>query len=693
MDELLRERYELAKNRIHEIIEEKSVKEPFRGFFSTEASFLEKTITIMERTDLPDSMSEAEKENLELYEDILPENYPHSYGNPSFAAGIFGEHAEGLLFLYCEIRAAVVFAFEKKDWDMTVILELFLEVYSAFCSEEDPKPSGIRNILVSYVNDYCTEMVGSRIREAVDPAEDFAVRIVMDSDLSDLRYLYRYGEYISDNERRMAAFMNSLPEEEIEAMASTFTEGYRIGFENAKKPLYKKKTVNIRYHVGMERMIRSAIFQFQKMGLSPVIFRHAAHQVNRRNQFRNGYTGGTANPQYDYDHRQDSALFLDPEFVKKKLRAMQVSYEKYRTLAKEHGGPAVIETFGEKPFSPEAKKEAAALSDHQQKLQIEMDNEAAQIVNRYISGKERSFTIIAYPLPEIGENFEEIFREIVRINTLDYSTYQKIQQTIIRTLDSCEWVEIKGRNGNETDLLIHLHELSDPEKQTNFENCVADVNIPVGEVFTSPVLAGTGGVLHVQKVYLNGLLFKELKLVFDCGQVIDYTCSNFPVEEENRRYIEDNVLFHHNKLPMGEFAIGTNTTAYAASIKYKIADKLPILIAEKMGPHFAVGDTCYSWEEDNAVFNPDGREIIAKENEISALRKEDPGLAYYGCHTDITIPYDELGSIRVIHEDGEMTSIIEGGRFVLPGTEELNLPLIRLEEETQNSVDRERENE
>ena len=125
---------------------------------------------------------------------------------------------------------------------------------------------------------------------------------------------------------------------------------------------------------------------------------------------------------------------------------------------------------------------------------------------------------------------------------------------------------------------------------------------------------------------------------------------------------------------MGEFAIGTNTTAYVAAKKYNIADKLPILIAEKMGPHFAVGDTCYSWEEDVKTFNPDGKEIVAKENEISALRNEDLSKAYFGCHTDITIPYEELGSIRVIDEDGEGTSIIENGRFVLPGTEELNRP-------------------
>ena len=155
----------------------------------------------------------------------------------------------------------------------------------------------------------------------------------------------------------------------------------------------------------------------------------------------------------------------------------------------------------------------------------------------------------------------------------------------------------------------------------------------------------------------------------------DYTCGNYEKEEENRRYIQENVLFHHDTLPIGEFAIGTNTTAYVMARKYGIEACMPILIAEKTGPHFAVGDTCYSWEEDTDTFNPDGKRIVAKENECSVLRKEDPGKAYFNCHTDITIPYDELESIAVIHADGSTEDIIRDGRFVLPGTEALNVPL------------------
>lgn len=674
MDELLKERYQLAKDRISELCTETEVHSDFQDFFQKMAMFLKKTGDILERETSELSLTELQQENRELYEELFSENYANCYGNPVYAAERLGEYGKAFAFLYAELRGTIAYAYEKKWWDFTVAAELFLEIHAAFEDDEQPSVKNVEDMLRSYVNDYCQDMMEQRIAEAVDPSRDFAVRIVMDSDLADMRYLYQYGEYVSANETGVAEFLNSLSQEQIDSMARTYTEGYRIGFINGRKDITKKKTVNIRYNLGFERMVRAAILQFREMGLEPVIYRHATHAINKKGSARIGFTGGNANPQYDYDHRQDHALFLDSDFVQRKLRSMQNAYEKYKDLAAVHGGPACIETFGEEPFSPIPVQEAWVLSENQQKLQVELDNESGQIVNRYIKGDERSFTIIAYPVPEIGENFPEIFAEIVKINTLDYKLYERIQQTIIETLDTCQWVEIKGKDDNETDLIIHLHDLEDIQKQTNFENCVADVNIPVGEVFTSPVLAGTGGILHVKKVYLNGLQFKDLKLVFDCGQVIDYTCSNFETEEENRAYIEDNILHHHVKIPMGEFAIGTNTTAYVAAEKYGIADKLPILIAEKMGPHFAVGDTCYSWAEDTAVYNPDGREIIARDNEISILRKEDISMAYYGCHTDITIPYEELGCIRVIDEDGEGTSIIENGRFVLPGTEELNRP-------------------
>ena len=74
-------------------------------------------------------------------------------------------------------------------------------------------------------------------------------------------------------------------------------------------------------------------------------------------------------------------------------------------------------------------------------------------------------------------------------------------------------------------------------------------------------------------------------------------------------------------------------------------------------------------------FNPNGKEIVAKENSVSKLRSEDPLKAYFHCHTDITIPYEEIGLIEGIKPDGERIALLKDGRFVLPGTEELNKAL------------------
>ena len=100
---------------------------------------------------------------------------------------------------------------------------------------------------------------------------------------------------------------------------------------------------------------------------------------------------------------------MDRQLLERKLEVLKTTYEKYKTLAAGFAGPACMETFGEKPFSPEQKKEAVRLSDKQQELSLSYDGRAGQITNTYIPGDERSYTIIAWPLPEIGERYKEIF--------------------------------------------------------------------------------------------------------------------------------------------------------------------------------------------------------------------------------------------------------------------------------------------
>lgn len=673
------ERYELSMERIERILEENSVDMPFLDFFHRTARFIlqiKDLVKMVQQDELKQkTLDELKTLNHALYEDILVPNYDKSYANPTYAVKMLGEdYATYLSFLYAEIRGMIVYAFESRLTDITIHNELFIEIYNAFEQMQDLSVEKVKNVLYWFVSDYSDMTVEYRIREQLDTNLSFATDIILNSDLNDLRYLYQFGEFVTENEIRTAKHLNSMSEEQIDAMARTYTQGYRMGFILGNKDLSKKEIVNIRYHLGFERIVKRAIEQFKEMGLRPAIHRSAVNSINRKQHHRLGYYGAIPNKQFDYDHKADNAIYLDKAFVERKLGVLKVSYEKYKKEASKFAGPAVMEIFGEHPFAPISKKECFHLSDKQQKLSVEYDMESGQITNQYIKGKERSFTIIAYPIPDIGENYEEIFDEIVKINTLDYKLYEGIQQIIIDALDQGTHVVIKGRNGNRTNLTVQLNTLKDKNKETNFENCVADVNIPVGEVFTSPKLTGTNGILHVSQVYLNELKYIDLEIEFEDGKIKDYNCKNFESEAENKKFIKENLLYNHETLPMGEFAIGTNTTAYMVAKKYDIADKLPILIAEKMGPHFAVGDTCYSWSEDNVIYNPNKKEIVAKDNEISILRKEDISKAYFNCHTDITLPYEELGEIAVVTENGDMITIIKDSRFVLEGTKELNKP-------------------
>ncbi len=665
--DIIFERYEIATSRIREIINEDTVSEPFKSFFCKASEFICKIDdlnSIIKSGEINDfSLDRLKELNKSLFEEIYSENYEESFANPEYAVKTLGEeYGKILCYIYTKNRGMIRNVYMGRLEEVVLQMELFTQIYNYFEDVEQLEYDNVYETVYSYEKDNTEIFTDLMIEDRINPDNKFAVDIVMNSDLNDLRYLYKYGEHVGFNELKMAEFLNSLSQEEIDRLAKVYTEGYRIGFINTGKDISKKGTVDIRYSLGFERIIRSAIFNFKKMGLEPVIY-----QV--------GYTTTSPNRQYAYDHRYDDALYLDKAYIKRKLEVSRHAYESRKQLAGKMAGPAVIEIFGETPFEPENKKQAYALSEEQQKLKSEYITEYQTMVQEYIKGDERSFTIIAFPIPEFGDDFEQMFKETVKINTLDSEIYGKVQQNIIDALDQAEYVKVLGKGDNKTNMKVQMHDLKNPLKETNFENCLADVNIPLGEVFTSPKLKGTEGILHVSQVYLNDLKYNDLQITFEDGKIKDYTCKNFDTEEENKKFIKQNVMFNHKTLPIGEFAIGTNTTAYRVAKKYHVVYKLPILIVEKMGPHFAVGDTCYSFEEDIKTYNPDGKEIVARENEVSALRKTDIKKAYFGCHTDITMPYDELGEITAVRKDGSEITIIKDGRFVLEGTELLNEPL------------------
>ncbi|WDV45107.1 aminopeptidase [Clostridiaceae bacterium M8S5] len=599
-----------------------------------------------------------QKENNELYEELLPENYKTSYANPAYAVKELGDKfGQFLSSVYVEFRNYIQYAYKHKIFEMERYNRLFIEMYE-YVSNNPLNYEELLKIYRKYKLMYADRDKRISLIEGYNKDDSFYNNLY--DSLSDIRYLYRFGTRVTENEIKTAKFLQKCSDEKLITLANTMAEAYLRGYETENKDRNDRTVVRVICNLGHEKMIKYVIKSFKDKGLDVLVARVSSTPANK---------------QYQYDHKFKEALLLDEGFLEEMQNSLKKTLEESKGMLKEYAGVVIVETFGEEPFAPEKKEEVLKFSKEQTELVSKNRIFRSEIMEQYIPEVETSFSIIAFPTPAIGDNFEEIFDDILKVNMIGNSENEIIQQAMIDVLDKGEHVHIKGKGANLTDLKVNMQELSDPSKQTNFFNCGADVNIPLGEVFTSPRLNGTNGLLHIEEVFLDGLKYIDFKIEFKDGYVSDYSCANFEKEEDNKSYIKENLLFPHDTLPMGEFAIGTNTLAYVTAEKYGIIDKLPILIVEKMGPHFAIGDTCYAWVEDNPVYNLlNEKEITARDNEKSLLRKEDKNKAYTNRHTDITIPYYAIEFISSVTKDGEYIDIIKDGRFVLKGTEALNEP-------------------
>ncbi len=590
------------------------------------------------------------------YAPLGSEAYEGDLANPDFAAQAFGlsagQHLSAFRYDVFGLLSAAVYG-------ETGAIARFLEALDELSKAG---PAGAETIVRDYYRSPDRDQVKGMLRRRFDPLENTLGKRLAAAHGGDLSFLFLHGMKVDRAHEEMASFLFGLPESDLRDIGDTVADAYSLGLrEEGKDSFENRKVVTVVLPMGGEALFRHIRASFDKVGL----LAHAA-PVHRT----------PSNRQANYDHRFKYALYLDQKTVDSQIAIRREVFDELSAVLHAYSGVAHVGLFGEQPFSPSPRTSMVRADRDMSALYNRFTQLGAALQQSHLPRHETSFCMISFPSPEIGPAFHEIFRDCVKVNTLSNSEYRPIQAAIINAMDGAGKIRVLGAPGNDTDITVILHPLADPERETAFENCLASVNIPVGEVFTSPVLKGTNGVLHVSEAFLDGLKYSDLKMVFRDGEAVEWSCSNFDDPEKGREYIRENIFYPHESLPLGEFAIGTNTVAYAMGVKHGIMGLLPVLILEKTGPHFAVGDTCYSREEDQERLDPDsGKHLVAVENERSALRTTDPDRAYTNRHVDITLPYSGLDSICAVHPDGREVFLMRGGRFVLPGTEMLNLPL------------------
>ncbi len=610
------------------------------------------------------SLDYLAERNRAYYADILPTEpgsntgYDFSFGNPDYSVKRFGKKKGQLITAIAHNMHTFRHYVRIGNYhEARTHAEFFFTLYGLWQKGITDYKTWHQAYLSLIKGDLKKRMLAS-IYISSNPEFTLYRDLLSSSDFKDVRYLFRFGIYVDPKTWKLAQFIAKYPQKDLRKLAKYHVQAFQDAFKRKNYSYADKQYASVGYPMGMERLGLMLLEEIEKLGLTATIGDP-------------DITG--ANEQYNYDNSQNSALYYSQDYAAEVYEVYKDTLKKLAPLFKKLCGGVYVDTFGKKPFMPVNKTTTLKFSPKQDKILREQQARLGKLYLDNFPRKNTAGSMISFPHPEIGEDFEAIFKDTLELNYLDSMHYAKLQENIISLLDQADYVHIKGVKGNKTDIKIKLHPLKNPKKETNFENCVADMNIPVGEVFTSPQLKGTNGVLHVGDTFLNELRFYNLKLSFKDGMVTDYSCTNFASEEENKRYIYENIFEPQQTLPMGEFAIGTNTKAYLMVRKYKIEYLMPVLIIEKMGPHFAIGDTCFSHEEDEKHFGLiSGKQMVATENEFSAKRKTDPLEAYTYKHTDITLPYDMLAEITAVKADGTKLPIIKNRRFVVPGTEELN---------------------
>lgn len=607
------------------------------------------------------SFEELKAENERLYRELSPEGYENSWADPSHAVERLGPvPGQAVASWFMRLLGNGKTACQQRRDLLSRAFQPLLRMAEATSNGRNLDGEAVRDILVEHWRRDLTLETEFLLGSVVSPSRTHNTNVALGAD-DDPGYMFRYGLRVTDAELRTAEFLSGLPEADIQAVADTVARAYVKGFELDNKDLSKRKNVSVGVPMGFERLYRAIASKLEEMDMTP---------------FLASVTPMLPCRQAQYDHKFDAVLHLDEESIEKQREYMTKAIDSYSEDVDRFSGHLVVRVFGREPFDPIEKKEKVAPDSDSAQLYRRFQQVNVEIWNARCPRKETGFSLVSFPGPFVRGDFEAIFRDTMKVNMLDSERYGRIQQAMVDVLDRADHVRVRGSGSNKTDLRISMHDIEDPSSQTNFTNELAAQNIPLGEVFTSPLLQGTRGVLHVEETFLNRLRFENLRIEFVDGMIEDYSCTNFEDPEENRKYIKDNLLHPHDTLPMGEFAIGSNTEAYAMARRHGIMDVIPVVILEKMGPHFAIGDTCFVLQEDLPTMNHEsGKEVIARFNEKTAKRDESMEEAYTFKHIDITVPYHSIASIAAVTEDGEQIEIIRDGRFVLEGTEELNGPI------------------
>ncbi|MCL5019715.1 MAG: aminopeptidase, partial [Patescibacteria group bacterium] len=158
------------------------------------------------------------------------------------------------------------------------------------------------------------------------------------------------------------------------------------------------------------------------------------------------------------------------------------------------------------------------------------------------------WVVLRYPNPAFAQSalmsdeaFENYYFDVC---TLDYKKLSKVMEPLVRLLKKTNEIRLVGPG---TDLTIGV-------KGMTWVKCDGKMNIPDGEVFTSPIKTEVNGTItYNTKTESDGELFTDIAFEIKNGKIIDAQCSSGNTKKLNQILDTDPGARY-----FGEFSFGTN---------------------------------------------------------------------------------------------------------------------------------------
>jgi len=674
------------------------------------------------------SLQELKEEQKKLYQDLTAEGYTTGFAGLSNMSNQAREVGLALSMFSVLFLKASEDAVKHRRFRLLKLMDLYVELHKRISGRGQVKAEPLISLYQDFIRRDLAEMEAILLTEAINPADAYLTDIVAEHNLMEPYYLYEMGLPVGETELGWQKVFREMDEDLVRDAASALADGFEMD-QKSKEPSRPYR----RYNDGEDYTIRRKVVAIDYPAGAEILARCVAEKLREKDYvpFIRKAETMAVHPSFMREHKGDPMRFpVDEAESLTKQTAEKCAAENEALLKGLAGSISILQGVEAVRMVAEPRGKGPGgrpqrlfgrYSFRQSEKKAQEVEALKQCFRNVIAEKgdlsQCSHISMILPAYQASETFAKKVAGYLKL-AAEKIYAERPQQVLCDVLDKGSFVYLEGRDDNETDLLVALQPIADPQTDTNFLSDSGNGILPGGSVYTIPQLGETNGLLHLKEAKAAGVVFRNLKLTFEEGMICDYSCENFENPAEGRQLIRNKLLRGTDKLPISELAVGTNTEAYK-SLKTEEWQDLEGLLRRSLMPSIVIGEepeglrgaVRFSDGVKKNVMPPSKAEVV-KEAELSAPAPEGsekpagetenggeaPQAAPAGKENSrpqeeekpaerrakvswrLSIPFESIGQLSVISEEGVRTDIMREGVFVLIGTDHLNIPLLKQNE-------------